>query len=116
MDNVNDNSEPPSGPRTPGEAFYDDEIAPVLEKLSLICEAHGMGFVASVEFAPGAMATTANVAAQSSMNGLLALWGSRAAGNVDKLAMTAAAHVKANGLPHSSAVLEALGVPMEPEA
>jgi hypothetical protein len=97
------------------EALYDAEIAPVLEKLSRICEAKGMGFVASVEYDPGSMATTANSLAQASINGLMVLWASRSAGNLDKLALAAAAHVKASGLPHSSAVIEAMGVPMSGE-
>lgn len=107
----NDNEREPGE----GELFYDSEIAPLLMELSRLCEARGMGFVASVEFTPGGNATTANGPAQESINGLLVLWASRAAGNLDKLALSAARHVKESGLPHNSVVLQALGVPLTPE-
>jgi hypothetical protein len=111
MDSVNDNDRTPSE----GEIFYDFEIAPVLMELSRRCESRGMGFVASVEFQPGGNATTANAPAQESINGLLVLWASRSAGNLDKLALAVARHVKETGMPHSSVVLQAMGVPFTPE-
>lgn len=97
------------------EAFYDAEVGPVLLDLARRCEARGIGFVASVEFAPGSFGTTANVPAQKSDGGMLTALAAKAMGNIDSLAIAWGRRIKAQRRPHGSIVLLNLGLPTTPE-
>ena len=95
------------------EKFYDDEIAPKLADIARLCEAHGMSFVASVEFAPGNTGSTALLALSSCMTQRMTAMASRSDGNVDKLIFSLMTYAREHG--HSSICLLQLGVPCAPE-
>jgi len=94
------------------EAFYDDEIAPVLADLCRKCEERGIPFVATVEYASEAYGTTA---AFPKERGLAIEWAyiaARSNGNADVLIGHLVRQAEERG--HGSVYLNMLKVPLTP--
>jgi hypothetical protein len=96
------------------EEFYDKEIAPELMRLAKLCEAHGMSFLAQVEYAPGETSETKAIVAGAGIKTVIARMGIECHGNVDSLMIGIQRYAIKHG--HSSAVLTVLGVPTTPSA
>ncbi len=96
------------------EKFYDDEIAPLLVKISEQCKERGLSFFAVCEWEPGEFGRTLIAQADASLAVLLANAAAKANGNVDALIMGIMKYATEHG--HSSACLSILGVPVKPVA
>lgn len=86
------------------EEFYDAEIAPVLLRLGKQCEAHGMPFLACVDW--GEMARTEYLPTESKFPIRLATWAARAQGDVDSLMIAVLKYADKHG--HSSLIVSQL--------
>ncbi|MCJ8142938.1 hypothetical protein MKI84_08415 [Ancylobacter sp. A5.8] len=91
------------------EAFYDNEIAPVLAALGQKCEAHGLSFLAVAEWKAGETGHTGTVAASAGYGVRLVHAEMQARGNVDVLIFAIMRAARESG--HSSVCLSMLGVP-----
>lgn len=94
------------------EAFYDNEIAPVLLELMRKCNAQGMPFLATVEYNPGEYGTSADLPARPARS-LPMDWAhvaSRCMGNADTLIGHLVMQARERG--HASVYLKMLGVEM----
>lgn len=96
------------------EALYDEEIAPILLTLAEKCQANGIPFLALVEYAPYKCSRTEFLPTTACISQRIATWAARADGNIDSLMIAVQRHARENG--HSSAVLQILGIPTQPEA
>lgn len=99
------------------EEFYDKKIAPELARLSKLCEARNMAFVASVEYDPenqGRGRTEfqpADTGDQLSAAQRIVHWAARCNGNIDSLIIACIRHGEKHG--HGSAYLTMLGCKSE---
>ncbi|MFT3967381.1 MAG: hypothetical protein QM690_16015 [Sphingobium sp.] len=94
------------------ETIYDKLIAPRLHEIMMLCHAHGLPLVATVEYAPGEFGTTANLPPR---HGISMGWMHAAAhshGNADALILHMMKQARERG--HSSMCLRQLGVPFFP--
>lgn len=95
------------------ERYYDDVIAPKLAELATDAKAHGLSFLAVVEWEPGEYGRTLYNVEGSSFYFRLVDLAARAQGNVDALWMAIKRHATMHG--HSSIYLELAGVPRVPK-
>jgi len=98
---------------TDKEQYYDDEIAPKLAELAKDAQAHGLSFLAVVEWAPGEHGRTCYTA--EGMQGLPFLMANLAAscgGNVDAFWMAVQRYARKHG--HESIFLHQQGIPAVP--
>lgn len=100
------------------EAFYDDEIAPILAGLSKRCQERGMSFLAAVSYDDiGSIGRTVALDKNSPgmmryLDTLARCWCEGGAVNIDRFMMAVQRDATEKG--HSSAVLHLLGVPTKP--
>lgn len=95
------------------EAFYDEEIAPMLDFLGAKCRANGLSFFAMAEWNPGDTGRTVSLleghGPTIAMANLAATNGHNADNMIGKLVHLGQKH------GHSSMYLRILGVPMIPD-
>ena len=85
------------------EKIYDEKIAPLLMEAGRLCEQHGLGFVAGVEYGPGEYGSTATFPTGASLAMRMAVWALECNGNFDLFVIKLR---KWQGdRPHGSAVL-----------
>lgn len=94
------------------EAFYDENVAPVLMDLAKKCQDNGISIAAMVEWDPGETGRTAALAANAGFGIRMAETAMRATGNVDTLIWALMKYATEHG--HGSICLKQLGVPTSP--
>ncbi len=101
------------------EAFYDEEIAPALAEIAKKCRERGMDFFAIATYADaGEIAATVQFGKDAPpiiryLDGLRQAWSEGGTVNFDSFMFAVMRDVR--GKPHSSMVLNQLGVPCDPE-
>lgn len=96
------------------EAFYDEQIAPLLAQAGQLAQDHGMSMTCAVEFNPGSTGETHTLALGHSYKMDLAYAGIACHGNVDALFLAISQHALKHG--HSSMYLLRMDIPAKPEA
>lgn len=98
---------------TDGEKYYDEHIAPKLLDMAKDARAHGMNFLAIVEWAPGEHGRTHYcVEGTQGVPFRMANWAARCNGNVDSFLMAVQRYAMKHG--HGSIFLAQLGIPEKP--
>lgn len=69
------------------EAIYDELIAPELLRIAKLCDEHGIGMVAKVEYAEGETGTTHTATQPKSVAQFIAKGAAMCNGNFDSLAI-----------------------------
>lgn len=95
------------------EAFYDDEMAPMLLKLAKMAEERGMAMIATVEFAPEMCGTT-KVNLTSDVMKMMWL-ASQSRGNIDGVMIGWAKMAQLSGRDHGSIFLKQAGIELKAE-
>jgi hypothetical protein len=100
---------------TDGERYYDEEIAPKLAELERDAPAHGLSFLALVEWAPGEHGRTHyTVEGTQGLPFRMANWAAQCGGNVDAFWMAVQRYAMKHG--HGSIFLRQQGIPSAPNA
>lgn len=87
------------------EAIYDAEIAPKLAEIGKLCEAHGLPFVAGVEYAPGEVGETRYLPNDDGYAMLLASCALRSKGNIDSLVIAFGRYCNRHGIDVSKSMV-----------
>lgn len=80
------------------EKLYDEIIAPELKRLSEICQANGMPFVALVEYEPGQEGRTEYLPDTASLPMVIATMAARCDANVDALCISISRYCERKGI------------------
>lgn len=97
---------------TINEQIYNEDIAPKLAELGLLCSENGMSLVASVEYEPDQLGETRHLAPNHTFASVLVSMAIASAGSVDALMLAISAYAKQHG--HTSVVLQLLGKTSSP--
>ena len=98
---------------TDGERYYDDVLAAKLRDIASDAHAHGMSFIALVEWEPGEFGETTYFQEQQSLVMQMARWSAKAHGNVDLFWIQVQRHAEKYG--HRSIVLSQQGINPDPK-
>jgi hypothetical protein len=100
---------------TDGEKYYDEVIAPKLSELAKDAQAHGLNFLALVEWAPGEHGRMHYcVEGTQGLSLRMANWAAQCNGNVDSFWMAVQRYAMKYG--HGSVFLTQQGIPCSPNA
>jgi hypothetical protein len=100
---------------TDGEKYYDEVIAPKLSELAKDAQAHGLNFLALVEWAPGEHGRMHYcVEGTQGLPLRMANWAAKCNGNVDSFWMAVQRYAMKYG--HGSVFLTQQGIPCTPNA
>jgi hypothetical protein len=100
---------------TDGEKYYDEVIAPKLSELAKDAQAHGLNFLAMVEWAPGEHGRMHYcVEGTQGLSLRMANWAAQCNGNVDSFWMAVQRYAMKYG--HGSVFLTQQGIPSKPNA
>jgi nicotinamidase-related amidase len=94
------------------ESYYDDVIAPKLRELASDAHAHGMNFIALVEWEPGDYGETTYFQENQGLAMQMARWAAKAHGNADAFWIQVQRYAEKHG--HRSMVLHQQGFPENP--